>query len=448
MMVDLVVIGAGAAGLAAAREGIRRRASVFLVTEGPPGGECTFTGCVPSKTLIADAARGVAFGDAIRRVRATVEAIAGSEDEEVLRSEGIQVARGRATFRSPRTIEVDGTTIDGRRFVIATGSRSSPPPIKGIDGVGYLTHEKVFELDELPPSLAVLGGGPVGCELAQAFARFGSRVTLIEREDSLLPTEEAEVSGTLLEVFEREGVTVVTGTSATKIEPTAAGIRVHLGSRESVEAAALLVASGMRAATDHLDLGAAGVKTDPPGWIRTDATLATTAKGIWAAGDVTGRSPFTHAADEMGRIAAANALSRARKRFDVRAVPFVVFTDPEVARVGCTTKDAGMLRGGRTAFRPMTDVDRAMTEDRTDGFVKLIGAKRRLLGNVGGGRLMGATIVCARAGELVNEAALAIQTKMFLGRLAQAIHAYPTWSTSLRQTASQFFGYGDGARPL
>lgn len=182
--------------------------------------------------------------------------------------------------------------------------------------------------------------------------------------------------------------------------------------------------------------------------MRTDTALATSTKGIWAAGDVTGRSPFTHAADEMGRIAAANALSRSRHRFDVRSVPYVVFTDPEVARVGCTTKDAGTLRGPRVATRPMTLVDRAITEGKADGFVKLIGAKRRFLGNVGGGQLMGATIVCARAGELINEAALATRTRMFLGRLAQTIHAYPTWSIAIRQTAAQFFGYGDGARPL
>ncbi|MEX2393674.1 MAG: FAD-dependent oxidoreductase [Actinomycetota bacterium] len=445
---ELVVVGGGAAGLAAAREGVRRGAKVLLVTDGPPGGECTFTGCLPSKTLIADAARGVAFRDAIDRVRATIDAIARTEDEDALRGEGIEVTRGRARFRSPRTIDVDGKTIDGRRFVIATGSRLSPPPIDGIDDVDYLSHENVFDLDELPASLIVLGGGPVGCELAQTFARFGSAVTLIEREERLLPTEEREVSGVLLDVFAREGIAVLTGTSATKVERSAPGIRVHLGGRGSVDAEALLVASGMRAATEHLGLDAASVEAEPPGWVRTDTSLATTTKGIWAAGDVTGRSPFTHAADEMGRIAAANALSRSRKRFDVRAVPFVVFTDPEVARVGCTTSDAGMLRDGKIAFRLMTDVDRAITEGKTDGFIKLIGAKRRFLGGVGGGRLMGATIVCARAGELVNEAALAIQTKMFLGRLAQTIHAYPTWSTSLRQTASQFFGYGDGVRPI
>lgn len=442
------MIGGGAAGLAAGREGRRGGAQVVLVTEGPPGGECTFTGCVPSKTLIADAARGVPFEKAMRRVRATVEEIARTEDEDVLRGEGIDVVRGRATFRSAGTIEVDGREITGRRFVIATGSVVSPPSIEGLREIPFLTHETIFELGALPRSLLVLGGGPVGCELAQAFARFGSRVTLIERDERLLPTEEDEVSSTLVDVFSREGVEVRTGTSAMKAERIGGGIRLHLDSRGPVEAEALLVASGTRGRTEDLGLERAGVDVDGSGWTKTDTTLATTARNIWAVGDVTGRSPFTHAADEMGRIAASNALSRRRRRFDARAVPFVVFTDPEVARVGCTTEDLTMLRGARVAMRAFADIDRAVTEGRTDGFVKLIGAKRRLLGNAGGGRLVGATIVCSRAGELINEAALAIHTKMFLGRLAQTIHAYPTWSTALRQTAAQFFGYGSGVREV
>lgn len=448
MTADLVVIGGGAAGLAAALEGRRRGADVVMVTESPPGGECTFTGCVPSKTLIAAAGQGVGFEEAMRRVNETVETIARTEDEAVLAAEGIEVIRGRARFRSPREVSVDGSAVGGRRFVVATGTRPAMPPIEGIESVVSLTNENVFDLEVLPSSLAVLGGGPIGCELAQAFSRFGSRVSLIEREDRLLPTEEAEVSRTLVEVFCREGIDVRLGAGVTRAEPTEAGLTLHLEAGGTVEAEALLVASGRKSSSPELGLDVAGVDVEDSGFIGTDDTMATSDKGIWAAGDVTGRAPFTHAADEMGRIAAANALGRgSRRRFDVRAVPFVVFTDPEVARVGCTTAELGGLRGARMAVRSMTDVDRAVTEGRTDGFVKMIGAKRRWLGNVGGGRLVGATVVCARAGELVGEAALAIRTQMFLGRIAQTVHAYPSWSTALRQTAAQFFGYGDGARP-
>lgn len=443
---DLVVIGGGSAGLAAARESIRRTADVVLVTESPPGGECTFTGCVPSKTLIAEAARKTPFADAMERVRAAVQAIAETEDEDVLRSEGIDVIRGRARFVAPDKVIVSDKPVHSRRFVIATGTKSVRPPIEGLDDVPVLTHENVFDLRELPSSILVLGGGPIGCELAQAFARFGSRVTLVERASRLLQSEEPEVSGTLLEVFSREGIDVRLDTSATKVERTTEGMRMYFAVGDPIDAQALLTATGVRAVTDGLGLESAGVEVESSGFVRTTDTLATTAKGIWAAGDVTGRSPFTHAADEMGRLAAANALGRKKKRFDVRSVPFVVFTDPEIARVGCTTADIGSVTGARIAVRPMSDVDRAVTEGRTDGFIKLIGAKRPLLGNAGGGRLVGATIVCARAGELVNEAALAIRTGMFLGRLAQTIHAYPTWSTALRQTAAQFFGYGQGVR--
>ncbi len=447
MDADLVVIGGGAAGLAAAREGRRRGATVLLVTESAPGGECTFTGCVPSKTLIAAAARRLPFGDAMRTVRATVEAIARTEDEAVLRGEEIDVVRGRAYFAAPNAIRIDGKRVRGRRFVLATGTRPAVPRIEGLDRVAYLTNENVFDLEVLPSSLVVLGGGPVGCELAQAFARFGSRVTLVERESRLLATEEPEVSATLVDVFVRDGVDVRLGASATKVEPTASAIRVQLDVGEPIEADAILVAAGRVASTD-LGLDVGSIEVEASGFVRTDDTLATTARDVWAAGDLTGRSPFTHAADEMGRIAAANALGRRRGRFDVRAVPFVVFTDPEVARVGCTTADLDGLPGPRVAVRSMIDVDRAVTEGKTDGFVQLIGARRRVLGNAGGGRLVGATIVCARAGELINEAALAIRTKMFLGRLAQTIHAYPSWSIAMRQTAAQFFGYGNGARSV
>ncbi len=446
MSTDLVVIGGGAAGLAAAREGRRRGASVVLVTESPPGGECTFIGCVPSKTLIAAAAARRPFGEAMRLVHETVESIARTEDEKVLRDEGIDVIRGRAVFTSRREITLDGRVVGGKHFVLATGTGPARPRIEGLDGIPYLTNENVFELERLPASLAVLGGGPIGCELAQAFARFGSTVTLVEREVRLLASEELEVSDTLVEVFTREGIDLRLGSSVHKAESTPSGVRLLLDTGDRVESEALLVATGRTAATAGLGLETAGVEIAERGFVRTDATLRTTAKGIWAAGDVTGRSPFTHAADEMGRLAAANALGRGRRAFDVRSVPFVVFTDPEVARVGCTTADLHGMPGPRIAFRRMADVDRAMTEGRTDGFVKLIGAKRRILGNAGGGRLIGATVVCARAGELINEAALAIRTKMFLGRIAQTMHAYPSWSIALRQTSAQFFGYGDGVR--
>lgn len=226
-------------------------------------------------------------------------------------------------------------------------------------------------------------------------------------------------------------------------------LRLLLDDGGHVEAAALLVAVGRRPAAAELDLPAAGVAVDEHGWVRTDERMATSAPGIYAAGDLTGRLPFTHAADEMGRIAAINALRRPRRlRVHERCTPWVTFTDPEIARVGMTETQAAARRG-RVAELPLSAVDRAVVAGRTDGFVKLVAGPRAVTGNVAGGRLLGATIVAPRAGEMIHEVALLMRTGAFTGRLAQAVHAYPTWSTALRSTAAQFLFEIDGrcARP-
>jgi pyruvate/2-oxoglutarate dehydrogenase complex dihydrolipoamide dehydrogenase (E3) component len=432
-----------AAARAAARAGVRP----LLVQLGPIGGDCTFTGCVPSKTVIEAAARGESFAAAMRAARRAIESIAAGEDDDVFRREGIDVLHGWATFRSPHQLDVDGSVLRSRRFVIATGTQPAVPPVDGLAGVDYLTNENVFELTDLPASLAVLGGGAIGCELAQAFRRLGADVTVIEALDRLLPREEPEASAAVAEAFAAEGIELRTGQRLQRVEPleTKGAVRLHLDSGDIVIADRVLVAAGRRGATAELGLEAAGVATDG-GFVRVDDRLATTTPGVWAAGDVTGLLQFTHAADEMGRVAVANALSRhGRRRFDTSAIPWVTFTSPEVARVGMTEAEAA-AHGGRVAFLPMTEVDRAVTAGKTRGFVKLIAGPRRLLGNAGGGRILGATIVAERGGELVHEAALAMRTHMFTGRLAQAVHAYPTWSTAIRQAAAQFFMEINGRR--
>jgi pyruvate/2-oxoglutarate dehydrogenase complex dihydrolipoamide dehydrogenase (E3) component len=228
-------------------------------------------------------------------------------------------------------------------------------------------------------------------------------------------------------------------------------VAVTLASGEDLIADQLLVAAGRRPVTAHLGLDAAGVALDERGCISTDGHLATTARGVYAAGDVTGRMAFTHAAFAMGRIAARNALRRrtAPARFEPVSIPWVVFTDPEVAQVGLTEASAAQAhRGARVAFLPIAEVDRAVTADRTEGFVKLIAGRRGLLGTAGGGRVLGATIVAARAGEMIHEPAHAMRTGMFAGRLAQAVHAYPTWSLAVQQAAAQFFGEFGGRAAL
>jgi pyruvate/2-oxoglutarate dehydrogenase complex dihydrolipoamide dehydrogenase (E3) component len=449
---DLIVIGGGAAGLAAAQAGAAARARTVLVSEGELGGECTFTGCVPSKTLIEAAARGAAFPDAMIAVRQAVAAIATTETPEVLERRGIEVLRGHAEFTSPRQISVDGRTLRGRSFVLATGSRPAVPPIPGIEQVPYLTNENVFGLTRAPGTLAIVGGGAVGCELAQPFRRLGADVTVIEAASRLLPAAEPEASEVIERVFRAEGIRVRTGTRADIIKPNETGVTLHLPDGEMLVAERLLVATGRQPVTGGLGLEAAGVRVDERGWIITDEHLATTAPGVYAAGDVTGRMLFTHAAYAMGRLAAGNALRgrlRPPGRFRTEPIPWAVFTSPEVAQVGVTEHVAAARNGARVAYLPMREVDRAVTAGRTDGFIKIIAGPRPGLGRAGGGRVLGATIVADRAGEMINEVALAIRTGMFTGRLAQAVHAYPTWSLAIQQAAAQFFGsYGDRtARP-
>jgi pyruvate/2-oxoglutarate dehydrogenase complex dihydrolipoamide dehydrogenase (E3) component len=444
---DLIVIGGGAGGMAAARAAARAGLRPLLVQLGPIGGDCTFTGCVPSKAVLEAAAAGKSFEEAMASTHQAIETIAAREDDEVFRREGVDVVHGRAAFRSRRELDVDGTVIRSPRFVIATGAQPAVPPVDGLADVDYLTNENVFELAELPASLAVLGGGATGCELAQAFRRLGSEVTIIEVLDRLLPGEEPEASAAVADALAAEGIRLQVGRRLVRVEAMEGkgAARLHLEGDATVVIDRVLVAAGRRGAIGGLGLEAAGVSTDGS-FVRTDDHLATTAPGIWAAGDVTGRLQLTHAADEMGRVAVANALSRkGRRRFDPSAIPWATFTCPEVGRVGMTEAEAA-AHGGRVAFLPMTEVDRAVVAGKTRGFVKLIAGPRRLSGNAGGGRILGATVVAERGGELVHEAALAMRTGMFTGRLAQAVHAYPTWSMAVRQAAAQFFMEIDGRR--
>jgi len=447
---DLAVVGGGAGGLAAARAGARRGLRTVLVSDSALGGDCTFTGCVPSKTLIEAAGERLSFAEATSRMRTVIARIAGTEDAQVLRSEGVEVLEGWARFRGDRDLAVDGRSIRAETVVIATGSRPAVPPIPGLDTVEFLTNETIFDLTVLPGSIAILGGGAIGCELAQAFRRFGARVEIIEGEGRLLPREEPEASAVLAGIFAAEGIRVHVGATVERVERSADGrIRLHRSDGSSVEADTLLVAVGRRPATADLDTEAGGIKLDERRFVRTDKYLATSAPGVYAVGDVTGRLLFTHAADEMGRLAVSNARARlgriGRRAFDTSPIPWVTFCDPEIARVGLSEAQA-VEAGGKVAYLPMSQVDRAIAAGRTEGFVKLIAGPKPVLKGTGGGRLLGATIVAPRAGEMIHEVALAMRTSMFTGRLAQTVHAYPTWSTSLRQAAAQFFTETDGRR--
>lgn len=436
---DLIVIGGGSAGLGAANAGNREGKKVLLINEGEPGGDCTFWGCVPSKALISQSRKGASFDEAMNHVRSAVARIGAAETFSVLESHGMRTADGRASFVSNNTVEVDGTRFTAPRIVIATGSRAFVPPIPGLDTVDFLTNKEIFSLPRKPESLAVLGGGPIGVELAQAMAKLGVAVTIFEMADRILLREEPEASVAITQALEADGITLRLGAAVTGVAPVpTGGIRVETGdSSDTFDQ--LLVATGRKPNSEGLELERAGVKMTDRGYIETSDKLETTGDGVYAAGDVTGKLPFTHAADEMGRLATAHALGLLQKwKFKEHWIPWATFTDPEVARVGLTEAEAAS-KGGRVAYLPMSEFDRAITDGATNGFVKIIAGPKPITRRVAGGEVIGATIVTPRAGEMINEIALAMRTKMFTGRLGQSTHAYPTWGFAIPQTVAQFF---------
>jgi pyruvate/2-oxoglutarate dehydrogenase complex dihydrolipoamide dehydrogenase (E3) component len=444
---DLIIVGGGTAGLGAARAAIVHGARPLLITDGPIGGDCTFTGCVPSKTLIAQSRQGATFHDAMDVVHRTIDEIAATESADVLRSEGVEVIEGRGAITSAATVEVDGRSYHAPNVIVATGARASIPPIDGLDGVHVLTNETVFGLDTCPARLGIIGGGSIGCELALAFAGFGSTVTVFEAADRLIPNEEPEASDVIERSMRTAGVRVVSGSLVSEVSEADEQITVTVGD-VTVVVDALLMAAGRSANTRGFGLEELGVELGPSGHIVVDGKLRTSIRGVIAAGDVTGLLPFTHAADEQARMAVGHALGKGpRWRYDASTTPWVTFTSPEVARVGVLESDAP--RGAMVAHLPLSHVDRAITDGRTDGFVKLIAGPKRVTRTLFGGRIVGATIVADRAGEMIHGPTIAARLGMFVGRLAQVTTPYPTWSTAIQQAAGQFFQPVNGieARP-
>ncbi|MGI8537554.1 MAG: dihydrolipoyl dehydrogenase family protein [Mycobacteriales bacterium] len=455
---DLVVIGAGATGLSAARAARRAGRRVALVEAARPGGDCTHFGCVPSKALLETARRVQAarsgprygfsaqvvvdFPAVIDRIHRVIADIEQDESPELLARQGIDLLAGWGVLTGPTALEVDGRRVTTEKFVVASGSRAAVPPIEGLGSVAYLDNENVFALRELPEHLLVLGGGPIGVELAQAFQRLGAQVTVVEALPTLVSREEPEAQQVLRTVLEREGVAVRTGAKVVRVE---SGPVLHLDDGTIVAGSHLLVAVGRTPSTDDLGLETAGVALER-GRVVTDEHLQA-AETVWAAGDCTSRLQFTHVGDEQGRLAARNAfagpLPWKRGTWEDRAVPWVTFTEPEIAHVGLTEAQAVGQHGEGVMVSTFRDRkgDRARTAGETDGFVKLVAAP----GKVGGmtlGKLLGMTAVGPMAGEMIAEGALCIRAGTLVGRLAQTIHAYPTWSLSTRIAAAQLFDRG------
>ncbi len=465
---DVVCIGGGTAGMTAARTARGRGRSVALIeAEGRLGGDCTYWGCVPSKTLISIA--GLAhrnqtladlgfvgappdFARVMDHQRAVVAAAAHRERAQLFENDGITVISGEARLESPQEIHVGGRSVRAGRVVIATGSNPSLPPIPGLEDTPYLTNRSIFDLKELPSRLIVLGGGPIGLELGQAFTRLGSTVTIVEAANSLLTKDEPAAGRVIEDVLRREGIEVQLRSQADRVQSRGHEVAVSVScgaEKHELVADALLVAAGRTPRTASLGLEALGVQTDDRGFIAVDDRMRTSETHLYAAGDVTGGLQFTHVAAYEGQIAGANA-SGGRKKADYRVVPWVTFTDPEVAHVGLTEAQARDRHGDqiRVATYPMRLVDRAVITGHPDGFIRLITRQRGRFGRATGGTLLGAHIVGAEAGELIHEAVITMQAKAFTGRLAQAVHAYPSMSVGIQQAAAQLFANGRLLAPV
>lgn len=455
MMYDIAVIGAGDAGLGAALAAARARARVLLICHQERAGGRAIPGHAAVRTLVAAARQGLPYPEAAARIRAAAAQVAAAGRAEALRGKGIDLLYGHPRLCSASQVVVARRRVQAAVLVLATGARPTLPELPGLATIGHLTSETVGDLSELPPSLAVIGGGPVGCALAQAFARLGSRVTLLEAAGRLLPREEPPASQALAAALARDGVAVRTGAHVTAVSPG----RLVLATGDQIGFDRLLVAAGQTPNTGGLDLAAAGVATDPQGQVVTDDYLRTTAVGVWAVGEVTGRPPayqalpahgmpLAGAGQSMGQVAVGNILSRwgRLRRYRSPAAPWVTCTDPEVARVGLTgTQAARQVRKTQVVHLALSEIDRALVTDRPDGLVVLVAGHRRLAGTLGGGRLLGTTIVAQRAGELMSDPALAIATRAFPGLIAATSKAYPTWSAAVQRAAAQL-GQGIGGR--
>jgi pyruvate/2-oxoglutarate dehydrogenase complex dihydrolipoamide dehydrogenase (E3) component len=451
---NLVVIGAGTAGLVAAAGAAGLGAKVALIERRLMGGDCLNFGCVPSKAILAaaraaKAARGapalgvrgapaaIDFAATMARMREARAGLSANDSAHRFRQLGVDVFLGTGKFVAPDAIAVDGAILRFRRAVIATGSRPVAPPIPGLETSGYLTNETVFSLTAMPRRLAIIGGGPIGCELAQAFRRFGAEVAILEAAPRILGRDDAGAAALIERTLSDEGVRILTGCvveSASAIaEAKILSVRhARAVASEQIHADEILVAAGRAPNLDGLALDAAGIASDPAAGVIVDDFLRTTNRRVYAAGDVCTQFRFTHAADAMARIVIRNALFFGRARMSALTIPSCVYTDPEVAHTGLSAQEAE-ARGAKvkTLFLPMSEVDRAVLDGRADGFAKIHVARR-------GGRILGGTIVAPHAGEIISELTFAIARRVPLGALANVIHPYPTVAETLRKLADQY----------
>lgn len=450
---DLVVIGGGAAGLVSSGFARALGLSVALVSDGHPGGECLWTGCVPSKALIHGGQIAHTlhkygsesledrdlFGRAFEHMQSARAQIAHHDSIETVEKSGVEVLIGKARFSDRNHIEVDGAKIYGNRFIVATGGYQNIPA--ALKEAGVLTHESILELATKPESICIIGAGPVGVEYAQTLKRLGlKKVYLIEYTDRLLPREEPEISALVKEILLEEGVEVFTGFSATAAmqkEDTKQVVLESKNKKIEVDVDQILLATGKTAATRDIGLEAAGVKLNARGFIEVDRHQRTSAPNIFAAGDVCGLYQFTHYADHTAQIAALGAAFPLFIPFfnrEERVVPWCTFFDPEIASVGMRKEEAIARYGQSNVFElrySLEDFDRAIVDNQARGIMIALVDKK--------GQILGATIAGARAGEVIHEFALAMQNKIAITTLARTIHVYPTMSAAVRNLSAQYY---------
>ena len=451
---NLVIIGAGTAGLVTAAGAAGLGAKVALIERGLMGGDCLNTGCVPSKAIIRSAraihrilnskqlgiefnpeAASVNFQEVMRRMRKLRAQISHLDSARRFQELGVDVFLGEGRFIDRRAIEVNKQTLNFKKAVIATGGRPSVPDIPGIREINYLTSENIFSLTELPARLAVIGGGPIGCELAQTFARFGSEVTLIESHAQILSREDKDAAHIIQQQLERDGVKQIFNANTSQISESEQEKQITIeteGQTINLKVDEILIAAGRTPNLDGLELEQAGVEYNSLTGVIVNDYLQTTNPDIYGAGDICSHLKFTHNADFQARLVIGNALFPGRSKASRLIVPWCTYTDPEIAHVGLyehQAREKGIPVN--TFIQKLDSVDRAILDNETDGFVKAHVKQ-------GTDQILGATIVAAHAGDLISEITLAMQSGTGLKKLANVIHPYPTQADAIRKIGDQY----------
>ena len=451
---DLVVIGGGTAGLVAAAGGASLGAKVALVEKNKLGGDCLHYGCVPTKALIKSAKvaslmrRAPEFGigevnvevdflAVMSRMRSVIAKAGEPDSPDRFRKLGVEVILGEeARFENPTEISVNGNRLRSRSVILATGSYAKPPPIEGLEEAGYQDHVSILELEKLPRSMIVVGSGPIGTEFSQMFARFGCRVGLISSSSDPLPKEDPEVSASLRKFLEEDGVKVHGGVRAESVRVENGEKIVTVKDKQSgdtfeVRGEEILVAAGRAPSVNGLNLEGVGIAIGKNG-VEVDEYLETTAKNVYASGDITGKLLFTHAAEYQSRTALSNALLPIKRKIDYDAFPWTTFTDPEVARVGLTEGQARGQHDNIKVFRfPFEDLDRAICDGEAEGFVKMVTDRK--------GGILGCSIIGPEAGNYIAEVVLAMRKGISIGELSQTVHVYPTLSESVKKAGDGYY---------